>query len=129
MTREEKETKLISENIKLTDKLNKLENSLNKRLENATRNWEQAQIREDVFASLKLEIAMNLLGEILSEIKESDKKDELIEIQYSNYSRGNWITISSKTIAYVKGGIRQESIPIYLLQAINKQVEELGWVE
>lgn len=59
--------------------------------------------------------------------KESYKDNKLIEIQYANYGKGDWITISLEKIEYVEKRNRTDFIPINLLQAINKQVEELHW--
>ena len=57
--------------------------------------------------------------------KELYKNDEIIEIQFNNNS-GTWITISKTKIEYVEEHNKRE-LPINLLQAINKQIEELGW--
>ena len=53
------------------------------------------------------------------------KKDEILEIQYSN-GNGTRITISKKRIEYVENYNRKD-LPMEFLKAINKQIEELGW--
>lgn len=53
------------------------------------------------------------------------KKDEILEIQYSNRN-GTWINISKKRIEYVENH-NSRALPMEFLKAINKQIEELGW--
>lgn len=58
--------------------------------------------------------------------KELYKNDVLIQIQFDN-NDGSWITISEKEIEYVESHNPKANIPIKLLPAINKILEELRW--
>ena len=53
------------------------------------------------------------------------KNDKLIEIKFSN-NDGNWVIISNKKIEYVENH-QNSKLPLEILKAINKQIEELGW--
>lgn len=57
---------------------------------------------------------------------EEFKNDKLIAITYADYENGNWIEITNKTIKVVKNR-RDGCLFVSELQAINKQIEELGW--
>lgn len=57
--------------------------------------------------------------------KELYEKDKLIEIQFNN-NNGTWVTISKEKIEYVEN-CNKSQLPLNMLKAINKQIEELGW--
>ena len=59
--------------------------------------------------------------------KELYEKDKLIEIQFNN-NNGTWVTISKEKIEYVENHNKSQ-LPLNMLKAINKQIEELGWNE
>lgn len=58
--------------------------------------------------------------------KEEFKNDELCSITFADYKKGNWVTITKEKIEVVKDRTNGY-LDISTLQAINKQVEELGW--
>lgn len=58
--------------------------------------------------------------------KEEFKNDELFSITFADYEKGNWVTITKEKIEVVKDRTKGY-LDIPTLQAINKQVEELGW--
>ena len=60
------------------------------------------------------------------ERKEEFKDDKIYAITFANYSEGNWIIITKKTIEIVTNRNRGY-LSTSMLPAINKQIEELGW--
>ena len=60
------------------------------------------------------------------EREESYKNNEIISIRYANYRDGNWITIYKNHIECIRNRANG-FLPLNILPAINKQVEELGW--
>ena len=55
------------------------------------------------------------------------KKNEIIGIQHSN-AYGTWIKISKKYIEYVEN-FDCSRLPLKFIKPINKQLEELGWLD
>lgn len=62
------------------------------------------------------------------ERKEEFKDDKIFAITFADYKNGNWIKITKETIEVVKNRTNGY-LSVSILPAINKQVEELGWLD